>query len=60
VRVSQLRVDRSSTELLVGHSPAGKNVSTEAENIVSIRHQETAEDKVGWEDPVCLIVICEV
>jgi hypothetical protein len=28
-------------ELVVGRSPAGKNVSTEAEDIVEIRHQAT-------------------
>jgi hypothetical protein len=37
--VSQLRVDGWSTELAVGQLPAGKNVSTEVEDIVGIRHQ---------------------
>jgi hypothetical protein len=42
-------------------SPAGKNVSTEAEDIVGIRHQATTgEDAAGVEDLVCSIVICEV
>jgi hypothetical protein len=30
-------------ELVVGQLPAGKNVSTEAEDIVEIRHQATTE-----------------
>jgi hypothetical protein len=33
--------DSWSNELVVGQSPAGKNVSTEAEGIVEIRHQAT-------------------
>jgi hypothetical protein len=28
-------------ELVVGQSPAGKNMSTEAEDVVGIRHQAT-------------------
>jgi hypothetical protein len=31
-----------SNELVVGQSAAGKNMSTEAEDIVEIRHQATA------------------
>jgi hypothetical protein len=39
--------DKWSNELAVGKSPAGKNVSTEAEDIVGIRHQAaTGEDTV--------------
>jgi hypothetical protein len=61
VRVSQSRVDSSSNELVVRQSPADKNVSTEAEDIVEIRHQATTgEDTAGWEDLVCPLVICEV
>jgi pyrimidine operon attenuation protein/uracil phosphoribosyltransferase len=36
-----LRVDNLSNELVVRQSPAGKKVSTEAEEIVGIRHQAT-------------------
>jgi hypothetical protein len=37
----------------MGQSPACKNVSTEAEDIVEIRHQATTgEDAVDWEDLV--------
>jgi hypothetical protein len=40
-----MRVDGWSNELVVGQSPAGKNVSTDAEVIVGIFHQAmTAED----------------
>jgi hypothetical protein len=42
-------------------SPAGKKVSTEAENIVGIRHQATTgEDTEDWEDLVCAVVKCRV
>jgi pyrimidine operon attenuation protein/uracil phosphoribosyltransferase len=41
MRVSQLRVDRWNNELVVRQSPAGKKVSTEAEDTVRIRHQAT-------------------
>jgi hypothetical protein len=42
-------------------SPAGKNVSTEAEDTVEIRQQATTdENRAGWEDLVCPIIICEV
>jgi hypothetical protein len=44
VRVSQLRVDSWSNELVVRQSPASKNVSTEAQDIVRIRYQATTED----------------
>jgi hypothetical protein len=36
-----LRVDSWSNELVVRQSPAGKNVSTEAEDIVGIRRKAT-------------------
>jgi hypothetical protein len=39
--------DNCSNELVVGQSPAGKNVSTEVENIIGIRYQTTTgEDTV--------------
>jgi hypothetical protein len=34
-------LDSWSNELVVRQSPAGKNVSTEAEDIIGIRHQAT-------------------
>jgi hypothetical protein len=35
-------------------SPAGKNMSMEADNIVGIHHQAvTGEDVADWEDYVC-------
>jgi hypothetical protein len=38
----------------VGQSPAGNNVSVEADNIVGIRHQAmTGEDTEYWEDNMC-------
>jgi hypothetical protein len=61
VSEGQLRADSLRNELAVRQSPAGKNVSTEAEDIVGIRDQATAsEDTAGLEDPMCPIVICEV
>jgi hypothetical protein len=36
-----LRIDSWSNKLVVRQSPAGKNVSTETEGIVRIRHQAT-------------------
>jgi hypothetical protein len=48
-----------SNELVVRQSPAGKNVSTEAEDIVEIRHQATA----GEDKTLCVLsltLICEV
>jgi hypothetical protein len=42
-----LRVDSSSNELVVRQSPAGKNMSTEAEDIVGIRHQVTTGEDIG-------------
>jgi hypothetical protein len=42
--------DNWSNELVVGQSPAGKNVSTEAEDIVENPHQATTgEDTADWE-----------
>jgi hypothetical protein len=41
----------------VRQSPAGKNVSTEAEDIVSIRNQATiGEDIANWEDFIYAVV----
>jgi hypothetical protein len=38
----------------MGQSPAGKNVNTEAEDIVGIHHQAmTGEDTADWEDSTC-------
>jgi hypothetical protein len=49
-----LRVGSWSNELVARQLPAGRNVSTEAEDIVVIRHQATTvEDKANWEDYVC-------
>jgi hypothetical protein len=39
VSENQLRVDGWSNKTIVGQSPAGKKVVTEAENIVKTRHQ---------------------
>jgi hypothetical protein len=48
VSESQLRFDSWSNELAVRHSPAGKNMSKEATDIVGIRHQATTgEDTAG-------------
>jgi hypothetical protein len=45
----------------VEQSPAGKNVSTKAEDIVVIRHQATTcEDTAGREDLERSVVICRV
>jgi hypothetical protein len=50
---------RDVTESTVG--AIGKNVSSESEDIIKIRHQATAaEDTAGWEDLVCPIVIFDV
>jgi hypothetical protein len=43
-----LRIDSWSNELVVRETPAGKNVNTEAEDMVRIRHQATT-----GEDYVC-------
>jgi hypothetical protein len=42
-----LRVDSWSSELVVRQSPAGKNVSTEAEDVVGIRHQATTGEDIA-------------
>jgi hypothetical protein len=48
VRVSQLRVDSWSNKVAVRQSPAGKNMSIEAEDTVGICHQATiGEDTAG-------------
>jgi pyrimidine operon attenuation protein/uracil phosphoribosyltransferase len=41
-----LRVDSWSNELVVKPSTIGKNVSTEADDIVWIRHQATIEEDI--------------
>jgi hypothetical protein len=57
VRVSQLKGDSWSNELVATQSTAGKNVSTEAEDIVAIRHQATTgEDTAYWEDFMCVVI----
>jgi hypothetical protein len=51
-----LRVDSWSNVLVVRQLTAGKNVSTEAENIVEIRHQATTgEDKLNSEGFTCAV-----
>jgi hypothetical protein len=56
-----LKVNSRSNELLVRRSPAAKDVSTEAEDFVEIRHQATTcEGVADCEDLVCPIVIFEV
>jgi hypothetical protein len=48
-------------ELFMRQSPAGKNMSLEAEDIVEIRHQATTgEDTADWEDLVRAVVNCRV
>jgi hypothetical protein len=47
VRVSQLRVDGRNNELVVRQSPAGKNVSTEAEDIVGICYQASIGEAIA-------------
>jgi uncharacterized UBP type Zn finger protein len=53
-----------SNEIVVGQSSADKNVSTEAEHIVKIRHQATTgEDTANWEYIVRAVVnrsVCEL
>jgi hypothetical protein len=52
-----MRVDSWSNGLLVRQSPAGKNVSTEVEGIVEIRHQATTgEDIAHLEHFLCIVV----
>jgi hypothetical protein len=46
--------DSWSNELVAGQLPVGKNVSSEAEIVVGIRHQvATVEDAADWEDSTC-------
>jgi hypothetical protein len=53
--------DSWSNELFVRQSPAGKNVSTEAEDIVGIRRQPTTgEDTANCEDIVSAVVNCRM
>jgi hypothetical protein len=53
--------DNWSNELIVGQSPASKNASTEAEEIVAIRHQATTgEDTAELEDLVPAVVNCRM
>jgi hypothetical protein len=53
--------DSWSNELIVGQSPAGKNVSTEADDIVEICHQATTgEDISDCEDLLRAVVNCRV
>jgi hypothetical protein len=47
VSESQFRVDSWSNALVVRQTPAGKNVSTEAEDIVGIRHQATTGEDMA-------------
>jgi hypothetical protein len=45
--------DSWNNELVVGQSTVGKNVSTETEDIVRIRHQATTgDDTADWEELV--------
>jgi hypothetical protein len=50
--------DNWSNELVVEQSPTGKNVRTEAEDVVRIRHQATAGEDIA--DLVRAIVNCRV
>jgi hypothetical protein len=56
--------DNWSNELVVGHSPASKNVSTEAEDTAGISHLATiGEHTADWEDLVRAVVnfrVCEL
>jgi hypothetical protein len=53
--------DSWSNKLVVGESPTGKNMSTEAEDIVVICHWAmTGEDTADWEDLVRAVVNCRV
>jgi hypothetical protein len=58
------RIKSWNNELVERQSPASKNVSTEAEDIVQIHHQATAgEDTADWEDLVHALVnwrVCEL
>jgi hypothetical protein len=53
--------DTWNNELVVRQSPAGKDVSMEAEDIVGICYQgTTGEDTADWEDLVHAVVNCRV
>jgi hypothetical protein len=53
--------DNWSNELVVGQLPAGKNVSTEAEDIVKIRqHATTGENTADWKDLIRAVVHCRM
>jgi hypothetical protein len=57
------RQDSWSNESVVRQLPAGKNVITKAEDIVSIRHQATIGKDMktaDWEDLVHDLVNCRV
>jgi hypothetical protein len=59
-RPTELRWGEST---VVGHSPAGKNVNTEAEDTVNSRYQTAGEHTADWEDvSVCCseLVKCEL
>jgi hypothetical protein len=47
-RAEKFQQDSFNNELVVGQLPAGKNVSTEADNFAGVCHQATAgEDTAG-------------
>jgi hypothetical protein len=53
----ELRVDSWSNERVVRQSPAGENVSAEAEDIVAILYQATTgKDIINLEDLACPVV----
>jgi hypothetical protein len=43
----ELKVDSWSNELVVTQSPAGKGVSTEAEDIIGIRYQAMTDEDIA-------------
>jgi hypothetical protein len=45
--VLTLRVESWSNELVVIQSPTGKNVNTEADDIIGIRHQTTTDENIA-------------
>jgi hypothetical protein len=56
-----VRVDGWSNELVVGQSPAGENMSKEAENMFAICHQAaTGEDTSDSEDSVYALLNCRM
>jgi hypothetical protein len=44
-------------ELVVRQSPAGKNMSTEEEDIVGIRHQATTGEAMQTEKTLCVLLL---